>query len=157
MAKARVLVVDDEESICNLLSSFLTKLGYEVATAGNGEEAIQKYTEARFDVVITDLVMPKMDGLRLLKEVKAKDPRAIFLVITGFPSIETGVAAMSEGAYDYLPKPFELADLRAKIERALERKNLGESLRTMTGLAWALAISIPIWLILGIIIAFLWR
>jgi DNA-binding NtrC family response regulator len=157
MPRGRVLVVDDEEPIRTLLFNLLTNHDYEVETAGDGEEALQKYAQGRFDVVVSDLVMPKMDGLRLLKEIKIKDPRAIFLVITGFPSVETGVEAMKAGAYDYIIKPFSLADLQAKIDRALERRRLGQELRTMTGLVWALVISIPIWLVLGIIIAFLWR
>ena len=157
MPSGRVLIVDDEEAVRSLLFNFLTQLGYEVATAADGEEALQKYDRGRFDVVVSDMVMPKMDGLRLLKEIKVRDARAVFLVITGFPSVETGVEAMKAGAYDYIAKPFELADLQAKIARALERKRLGQEVRTMTGLVWALAISIPIWLILGIIISLLWR
>lgn len=157
MEQGRILVVDDEEPMRRLLADFLTQLQYEVVTAADGMEALQKFAEGEFDLVISDRVMPKMDGLSLLQEVKARDPQVIFLMITGYPSFETAVEAMKVGAYDYVPKPFQLEDVRLRLERALERRRLRKSLRTMRGLVWGLFLSIPVWIILGVLFAFFWR
>lgn len=157
MDRGRILVVDDEEEVRRLLVEFLTRLQYEVESAADGEEALQKFSREEFDLVISDRVMPKMDGLALLKEIKARDPRAIFLMITGYPTIETTVEAMKAGAYDYVPKPFQLEDVQLRIERALEKRRLRQSLRTMKGLIWGLVLSIPVWLILGVLFAFFWK
>ncbi len=157
MEQGRILVVDDEEPMRRLLADFLTQLQYEVVTAADGVEALQKFAKGEFDLVISDRVMPKMDGLTLLQEVKARDPQVVFLMITGYPSFETAVEAMKVGAYDYVPKPFQLEDIRLRMERALERRRLRKSLRTMRGLIWGLVLSIPVWLILGVLFAFFWK
>ena len=97
--------------------------------------------------------MPEMDGIELLKRVKAINSKVVFLMITAHPTIETAVDAIKKGAYDYLTKPFHIEEVRLKINRALERKGMASSLRTANGIIWALIISIPLWLILGIILA----
>lgn len=153
MKIGKVLVVDDEEHIREVLKDFLESLSYEVVTAENGEDALNKFEPGKFDVIISDLLMPKMDGLDLLKRLKSMDKNLIFLMITGYPSIETAVEAIKKGAYDYITKPFHMEDVKIKIERAFEKKKLKHSLKTMNGLIWALVISIPLWLILGIILA----
>ncbi len=157
MDRGRILVVDDEEEVRRLLVEFLTRLQYEVEAATDGEEALKKFTREEFDLVISDRVMPKMDGLALLKEIKARDPRAIFLMITGYPTIETTVEAMKAGAFDYLPKPFHLEDVSLRVERAMEKRRMQRSLRTARGLVWGLILSLPFWLIIGVLIARFWR
>jgi DNA-binding NtrC family response regulator len=157
MDRGRILVVDDEEAVRQLLIDFLSRLQYEVEAAADGAEALQKFTREEFDLVISDRVMPKMDGLSLLKEIKARDPQAIFMMITGYPTIETTVEAMKAGAYDYLPKPFHLDDVYLRVERALEKRRMQRSLRTTRGLVWGLILSVPFWLIIGIIIARFWN
>jgi len=149
----RVMVVDDEENIRDVLSSYLTSLGYGVETANDGEDALKKFKRGSFDLIISDLLMPTIDGLELLKKVRDQDREVIFLMITGYPSIETAVEAIKKGAYDYITKPFHMEDVKIRIERAFEKKNLKERLSTIQGFAWALLFSIPIWLILGIILA----
>jgi DNA-binding NtrC family response regulator len=153
----RVMVVDDEENIRDVLSSYLTTLGYDVVTAQDGEDALKKFGRRGFDLIISDLLMPTIDGLELLKKVREEDKDVIFLMITGYPSIETAVEAIKKGAYDYITKPFHMEDVKIRIERAFEKKNLKERLSTIQGFAWALLFSIPIWLILGIILAKLLR
>lgn len=153
MKIGRILVVDDEEHILSVLRDFLENLGYEVVTAEDGEDALAKFEPEKFDVVISDLLMPRMDGLELLNKIRLLDKHVIFLMITGYPSIETAVDAIKKGAYDYITKPFHMEDVRIKIERAFEKKNLTHSVKTMSGIMWALIFSIPIWLILGIILA----
>lgn len=153
----RVMVVDDEENIRDVLSNYLDSLGYIVETANDGEDALSKFKRGGFDLIISDLLMPTVDGLELLKQVRELDKEVIFLMITGYPSIETAVEAIKKGAYDYITKPFHMEDVKIRIERAFEKKNLKERLSTIQGFAWALLFSIPIWLILGIILAKLLR
>jgi two-component system, NtrC family, response regulator PilR len=153
----RVMVVDDEENIRDVLSSYLNSLGYDVVGAHDGEDALSKFRRGGFDLIISDLLMPSIDGLELLKKIREQDKDVIFLMITGYPSIETAVEAIKKGAYDYITKPFHMEDVKIRIERAFEKKNLKERLSTIQGFAWALLFSIPIWLILGIILAKLLR
>jgi len=97
--------------------------------------------------------MPEMDGIELLKRIRAVEPKMVFLMITAHPTIETAVEAIKKGAYDYLTKPFHIEEVRLKINRALEKKGMATSLKTANGIIWALLISIPLWLVLGIILA----
>jgi DNA-binding NtrC family response regulator len=153
----RIFVVDDDEQIRNLLVEFCHHLGYEVTTAANGVEALEKFNPYEMDCVISDLVMPDMDGLELLKQIKGQDKRVPVFIITGYPTIETAIEVMKQGAYDYIAKPLQLEDVRIKIERALHTQSLQKSIKRLTGIAWAVIISIPIWLILGIIFGRVWK
>ncbi len=153
MGEKNILIVDDEAEVLELLSELVEKLGYSPLTASNAHEALDIIDHKNVDVVLSDLVMPEMDGIELLKRVKARKSDIPFLVITGYPSIETAVETIKKGAYDYLPKPFQIDDVAVKINRAVEKKDLGESLRWSRGLVLALLLSIPLWLILGIIFA----
>ncbi len=156
-ALGSVMVVDDEENIREVLSNYLTSLGYYVVTAKDGTDALEKFKPGNFDLIISDLLMPNVDGLELLRRVREQDKEVVFLMITGYPSIETAVEAIKQGAYDYITKPFHMEDVKLRIERAFEKKNLKERLSTVQGFVWALLFSIPIWLILGIILAKLLR
>ena len=149
----RVLVVDDEENIREVLSSYLESMNYGVVVAEDGQDALSKYRKGEFDLIISDLLMPNIDGLELLKRIRNLDKDIIFLMITGYPSIETAVEAIKKGAYDYITKPFHMEDVKLRIERAFEKQSLKERLKTVQGFAWALLFSIPLWLILGIILA----
>ncbi|MGZ6292573.1 MAG: sigma-54-dependent transcriptional regulator [Syntrophales bacterium] len=149
----RVLVVDDEEAIRELLTDYLNKFGYEVVCAANGREAMQKYVKGHFDIVLSDFVMSPMNGLELLAEIRKIDPDAIFIMITGYPSIDSAMEAMKKGAKDYITKPFNIDEIRLKMERVLLERSLMGRLKNVQGLIWALVISIPVWLIFGIILA----
>ncbi len=153
----RVMVVDDEENIREVLSNFLSDLGYDVVVATDGQDALNKFHKGEYDLIVSDLLMPSIDGLELLKRIREIDKDVIFLMITGYPSIETAVEAIKKGAYDYITKPFHMEDVKLRIERAFEKKSLRERLHAVQGFAWALLFSIPIWLILGIILAKLLR
>ena len=157
MKTARILVVDDEITIRHLLEDFFCGLGYEVVAAANGAEALRIIGEEDFDCVISDHVMPDMDGLELLKEIRAQNRKMVFLMITGYPTIEVAVEAMKQGAYDYITKPLQLDDVKMKVNRALLTKHLEKSVKKLTGIAWGIIISIPIWLILGILVGKIWR
>jgi DNA-binding NtrC family response regulator len=157
MGLYRFLIVDDDPQVRDLLEKFFLRLGYTVETAGNGEEGLQKFRKDPFDGVISDLVMPDGDGLALLKKVKEIRPGTLFFLITGYGTVENAVQGMKEGADDFIPKPFHLEDLRMRLERALLSRNLQRSVKRMTGILWAVILSIPLWLVLGILLGIVWK
>ena len=136
MEPAKVLVVDDEPSILRLLNEALTQWGYQVKTAATAREAIEALRTGLFDAAITDIRMPDMSGLELIREIKKHDDAIEVLVMTGYPTIASAVEALKEGAYDYLSKPLILDELRHLMARVTERRFLkGEvhSLRARLG------------------------
>jgi two-component system response regulator PilR (NtrC family) len=120
----RLLVVDDEASMRELLQILLSKEGYEVDLATSGEEAMDLYHKREPDVVITDVKMPGMSGLDLIREIRALNPLAAIIAITAYASADDAVRAMREGAYDYISKPFQVEDLRSVIRNALGARKL---------------------------------
>ncbi|RMH37151.1 MAG: response regulator [Nitrospirae bacterium] len=151
----RILVVDDDQGVRDALAEYLVSLGYEVTTAENGEDALNKYRKGDFDIILADLIMPNVDGMELLKRIREVNDDVIFLMITGHPSIGTAVESISRGADDYITKPFHLEDVKIRIEKAVEKRSLKGRLKTAQGLAWGLMLSIPLWLLLGIILVIL--
>ena len=150
-----VMVVDDEADIVNLMSETLELWGYHPITAMDGEEAFEKFQTNAVDLVITDLKLPKMNGVKLLDKLKNFENTTEVILFTGYPEITSAIDAMKNGAYDYLVKPVDLAELKLKVERALENKKMGRSIKILKGLNWAMIISIPLWLSLGILLAYL--
>jgi signal transduction histidine kinase len=122
--KARLLVVDDEESVALTVSEVLRLEGYEVEMVLSGEEAIARLQEPQYDLVLTDLHMEGGDGISVLAEVRRSTPLTIAIVLTGFASLESAIAAMRQGAYDYLIKPCIIDDLKHTIQRGLEHRRL---------------------------------
>lgn len=122
--KARILVVDDEESIREFLEIMLKKEGYEVTLAEDGKRAVELIKKKSFDMIISDLQMPNMSGMELLKFVKDSNPELVFMIITAFGTTETAVEAMKLGAYDYITKPFKIDEVRILINNALKSKHL---------------------------------
>ena len=122
--KARLLVVDDEESVALTVSEVLRLEGYEVAMVLSGEEAIARLQDLQYDLVLTDLHMEGGDGISVLAEVRRSTPLTIAIVLTGFASLESAIAAMRQGAYDYLIKPCIIDDLKHTIQRGLEHRRL---------------------------------
>src|SRR5467141_3491552 len=136
MEPAKILVVDDESAILRLLREALTQWGYQVTSASSAAEALQALRGDMFDAVITDIRMPDMNGLELLKEIKRHDESVEVVVMTGYPTIASAVEALKEGAFDYLSKPLLLDELRHLMTRMTERRFLrGEvhSLRARLG------------------------
>ncbi len=154
---SNILIVDDEQDILEVLPDVVKKWGYHPILAKDGIEGLQKYKEYPIDVVITDMKMPEMDGLKLLKEIISLDKHAMVILLTGYPSLDSAIRAMREGAYDYLVKPVNMEELKLRVERGLERKSQLKSIPVLRGMNWALVVSIPIWLVLGIILAKLLR
>ncbi len=129
--KSRILVVDDEESIREFLEIMLKKEGYEVTTAEDGAKAKEILTKKSFDMVISDMQMPNVTGIELLRHVKDSYPDLVFMIITAFGTTETAVEAMKLGAYDYLTKPFKIDEVRLNISNALRSKNLETEVRIL--------------------------
>ena len=154
---AKILVVDDDRNLADNLVEYLTKLGYQATATYGGREAVSRFEEESFQLVLTDLMMPEMGGLEVLEALKALDSRVIVLVITGYGTIESAVEAIRKGAYDFVPKPFKMNELEVVIARALERRALFKQLDVFRGLSIGLLISVPFWLILGIVLARSWK
>jgi two-component system, NtrC family, response regulator PilR len=129
--KSRVLVVDDEESIREFLEIMLRKEGYEVTCAEDGQKALDVIKKKTIDLVISDLQMPNMTGIELLRHVRDQYPEMLFMMITAFGTTDTAVEAMKLGAYDYITKPFKIDEVRLNIANALRSKNLEVENRTL--------------------------
>lgn len=144
MKAGRILIVDDEESISSTLGDYFTSIGYDVVTASNGKEALTKFSPGAFDCIISDVLMPEIDGLELLKRVRLMDSDVSFLMITAYPIIDSAVNAVKEGAFDYITKPFHMEDIQIKVERALSVKKTEASLKKVRGLFLTFIILIPV-------------
>lgn len=127
MITQKILVVDDEKTVCDSIKKILTRKGYEVDNTLNADDAITKIKETSYDLVITDMMMPKTSGLELLQIVKEHYPELEVVLITGYATIDTAVKATKLGAADYLPKPFTPDELTEITRKALERRKAGIS------------------------------
>jgi signal transduction histidine kinase len=123
-SQARLLVVDDEESLRITTAAILEKEGYVVDTSSSGDEAIALLQELEYDLVLTDLHMEGGDGLSVLSQIRRQAPLTISVVLTGFASVESAIAALQEGAYDYLVKPCDIDSMRHTIRRGVEHRRL---------------------------------
>src|SRR5512139_850939 len=126
---SKILIVDDEERIRHILQLMLERQGYETAQAAHGEEALQLIKKYNFGMVITDLKMPVMDGMTLLREIKKIDPEYPVIVLTAFGSIESAADAMEEGALYYFTKPFDEEKIVNKVKRYMRISDLLEESR----------------------------
>jgi two-component system response regulator PilR (NtrC family) len=124
MFKDKLLVADDEQSMREFLDIMLKKEGYKVSLASNGEEVLKLAERDIFDLILMDIRMPKLDGIAVLKKIKALSPETIVIMITAYASTDTAIRAMKEGAYDYVTKPFKVDEIKLIIKNALEKKNL---------------------------------
>ncbi len=119
MEKGRVLVIDDEAIVRVSCQRVLEPAGYEVVLTSRGDEAIELLEKERFDLVLTDLKMPDMDGLEVLKVIKERWPDIQVVIITGYGTISTAVQAIKKGAYEYIEKPFTPEDILDVVTKAL--------------------------------------
>lgn len=120
----KILITDDDGDLRELLTEAVRNWGYATDVAMDGDEALRRLKMQRYDIVITDLMMPGMDGLTLLKRIKDLDREILVIIITGYATIETAVKAIEIGAYDYIAKPFRLDELMIVIKNACERLRL---------------------------------
>lgn len=134
--RPRILVVDDEKVIRDMLADFLGMEGYFVRTAEDGTSALGELSKNHFDLVISDLKMPKMGGIALLDEIGKTAPDALTVIMTGFGTVETAIDAMKRGAYDYVLKPFKLDEVVHVVQRGIEKQRMAaENLRLREALS----------------------
>ena len=125
----QVLVVDDEEIARTNLEHILKKEGYQVKTAANGVEAVEKIKNQKFDLILTDLKMDKMDGIQLLEAAREIDSQAAIMMVTGYATVDTAVEALQKGAVHYLSKPIKIDELRKTVKQISEKKRIVQSMR----------------------------
>jgi two-component system response regulator AtoC len=123
-AKTTVLVVDDDRATCRLLQDALVKAAFQVEIAESGQEALEKAASCLCDVILSDVRMPDLNGLEVLRALKQVSPETVVIMMTAFGSIETAIETIKEGAYDYISKPFKLEDVKLTVQRALDHKRL---------------------------------
>jgi DNA-binding NtrC family response regulator len=122
--EAKVLLVDDEQDFLETLSNRLEMRGLKVSAVTSGEQAVSEARRQDYDAIVVDLAMPGIDGLETLKRIKADNPNAEIIMLTGHASVQSGVEAMKLGAGDFLQKPVELTELMSKIGEAKNKKML---------------------------------
>ena len=122
--KAEILVVDDEPGLRDFLEIMLNKQGYGVETAVDGVDAMEKVQNSNFDLVVTDMKMPRMNGIEFLREIKQREPNLTVIIITAYASHQSAIEAMKLGAYDYITKPFKIDEIKLVIQKALDKKLL---------------------------------
>jgi two-component system NtrC family response regulator len=127
----QILIVDDERAQREILEGFLVKQGFGAISAADGQEALEKFKNGSFNLILTDYRMPGMDGIQLLREVRRLNPEAVVVIMTAYGTVGTAVAAMKEGAYDYLTKPIDLDELLLLIQRVEREISLGEENREL--------------------------
>jgi DNA-binding NtrC family response regulator len=145
MNHARVLVVDDEPLVRQALSAWLRRKHFHVLEADGGRQAMERIQRDEPDIVISDMVMPGMDGLELLKKTRALKANIPFLMITGYPSHNTAIEAMQQGASDFLVKPFKPEELARRVRRALLQNSIKKPMAPLKGIALGVAISAILW------------
>jgi two-component system NtrC family response regulator len=124
MGRIRVLVAEDEENLAQILTTFLRGRGHHVVCVGDGKAALQALRDETFDVALLDIVMPEMDGLDTLKQMRAEPDPPEIIIITGNGTLETAINAMKLGAYDYMAKPYRMAEIDVMVRRAWEKHQL---------------------------------
>lgn len=120
----KILIVDDEKMSRETLREFLSYLTHTIQIAQDGQEAIDLIHKEEFDLIVTDLKMPKADGLKVLEEAKSIHPGIQVIIVTGFASLETALEAIKKGAYDYITKPFKLEEMEVVVRNAAEKIKL---------------------------------
>jgi DNA-binding NtrC family response regulator len=133
MTAPRILLADDDQSLRRVIEFTLQEAGYQVDAVGGGADAVQRLREHEYDLVVTDLKMPEVDGLAVLDAARRLQPRAPVVLITAFASVEAAVAAMKRGAYDYVTKPFNRDELKLIVSRALRSSQLEGENRRLRG------------------------
>ncbi|MBD3184446.1 response regulator [Candidatus Poribacteria bacterium] len=124
MEMNKILIVDDEENELEAMEETLSGQGYDIITKSSGKDALSSLKTENFDVILTDLKMPDVDGLEILKTAKETEPEPDVIVITGFGSVDTAVEAMRSGASDYIEKPLDIGALREKVRKTLENQSI---------------------------------
>jgi DNA-binding NtrC family response regulator len=148
MSHGHALIVDDEVVSRQVLRDLMVQMNFSVTEADSGRRAIENIKKSTFDIVISDLVMPEIDGLQLLRHVKKLDAGIPFLMVTGYPSVSGSVTALKQGASGYLTKPFTPEKLQYSINQAFEQKFLADPLGPAKGSIVGLSLSVVTWMLI---------
>ena len=127
----RILIADDDKAIGDILHDLISEDGRRVDICQNGAEAIERLKEESYDLIIVDLVMPEANGMEVLTFAKKMNPDVIVIILTGHASLETAIAAIREGAYDYIRKPCKLDEIKLSVDHALEKIRLNRENREL--------------------------
>ena len=131
MPKARILLIDNEEGLCRMMEAVLRDSGYQVKSYTRSVQAVADFTAGAYDLVITDIKMPEMDGIEVLQHIRGRDPEIPVIVITAFATVELSIQALRQGAYDMLTKPFEPDELLYRVKNALQHRHLVDENREL--------------------------
>jgi DNA-binding NtrC family response regulator len=154
---ARILIIDDDSTSRDVLRQFVETKGHTVIEAKDANEGLEIFLKEKVDLVISDFIMPGKSGIDLLREMRGINPKVLFVMVTGYPSLETATLAIKDGAYDYMTKPVERDQLAAVMNRALATLELRSNLTAVRGMNVALLVSIPVWILLGFLVRMLLR
>ncbi|MCA9436192.1 MAG: sigma-54-dependent Fis family transcriptional regulator, partial [Candidatus Omnitrophica bacterium] len=132
MRTGKVLIVDDEENLCRILSLVLKDEGFEIEVANDGQSAVGLIDKNAYDCILTDVRMPELDGLALLREAKKRDPDQAVIVMTAYGNVQLAQEVMRAGAFDYVIKPFDNDELVRTIARAVELRRLRSERETLS-------------------------
>lgn len=122
-----ILIVDDDKEICDYMETFLARDGFAVKTLTSPHDAVEEVRTGKYHLVILDLMMPKTDGIEVLRQIRKVDTDIAIIIFTGYPSLETAVASMKLDVVDYIKKPFNHDEFREVIDRVMKRKGLARS------------------------------
>jgi len=131
MPKARILLIDNEEGLCRMMEAVLSDAGYSVTAHTRPVQAVAGFAAGSFDLVITDIKMPEMDGLEVLQNIRNRDPEIPVIIITAYATVEMSIQALRKGAYDMLTKPFEPDELTYRVKNALQHRELVDENRDL--------------------------
>jgi two-component system, NtrC family, response regulator PilR len=124
MDRLKALVIDDEETVCESITAILETEGIETYSTTSSLQALDLITKNTYDIIISDVIMPEIDGFKLYDYVKEIAPDSIFILITAFGTVSSAIEAIERGIYDYIPKPFTPNEVRILVKKALEKKRL---------------------------------
>ena len=133
MEKPRLLLAEDDEALSSLLEEYLSEAGYDLVVHHRGDTALKALQEEHFDLVLSDIVMPGADGLTLLRHIHEHMPDTLILLMTGYSGIENALHAVEEGAYDFVSKPFQLPEIRVRLDNAARYQRLLARYKILNG------------------------
>jgi len=124
VTRSRLLLAEDDEALASLLEEYLMEAQYDVVVHHRGDTAIEAVRHEHFDLVLSDIVMPGADGLALLRHIQEHEPDTLVLLMTGYSGIENALHAVEQGAYDFVSKPFQLPEIRVRLDNAARYQSL---------------------------------
>ena len=149
---AKIWIVDDDEMVRDMMGDMVSDMGHEIRLFADPKELLSAYRPHAAEAIITDVRMQNMDGRELTKALLEKDPSALVLILTGYPSINDAVELIKLGAVDYLQKPFRAEEIKVRIERALQSRDIVKRFYKNRWLTWWLICAMPLLVLLGVII-----